>query len=79
MGTVRDFKNLLCLRANVQLGGEFAQRSKAHRAFWDKLNQLGARNILSQPPTGDTPDIDATVQLTDEEWTQLVTELRQLL
>ncbi len=77
MGTVRDFKNLVYREASVRFGGEFTGRSEAHRAFWRKLNELGARNMRSQPPE-DVPDIDATVQLTNEEWTELETEFRQL-
>ena len=77
MRTVRDFKNLLLKESGVSFGGQFAQRSDAHRAFWSKLNQVGARNMKSQPPES-VPDIDATVQLTNQEWTQLETEFRQL-
>ncbi|TSC90064.1 MAG: hypothetical protein G01um10142_478 [Parcubacteria group bacterium Gr01-1014_2] len=77
MGTVRDFKDLLLKESRVSFGGQFTQRSEAHRAFWKKLNDLGARNMKSQPPES-VPDIDATVHLTDQEWTQLEAEFRQL-
>ena len=77
MRTVRDFKNFLCREAKIRFDGEFNQCSEAHRTFWNKLNQLGARNMKSQPPET-VPDIDATVQLSDQEWTQLEIEFRQL-
>lgn len=76
--TVRDFKNFLLEKAGVKSGGEFAQCSELHQAFLDHLNQLGARNMRSQPPET-VPDIDATVELTDEEWMKLEARLQRLL
>lgn len=77
MGTVRDFKNHVLEESGVSSVEQFVQLSEAHRAFLKKLNKLGAKNIESQPPES-VPDIDVTVELSDEEWTQLETEFHQL-
>lgn len=74
-GTVRDFKNYMVRTWGP--AGEFTNRSEAHRAFWEKLNHLGAQNMKSSPPE-EVPDIDATVILTNEEWWQLERELDPL-
>jgi hypothetical protein len=44
--------------------------------FWNKLNKLGARNIDSMPPEK-FPDIDATVELSPEEWEGLMKEMEE--
>lgn len=77
MRTVRDFKNQVLRECGVPYGTVFSARSDAHAAFWRKLNKLGARNRTSQPPES-VPDIDATVELTAAEWTELEIEFRQL-
>jgi hypothetical protein len=77
MRTVRNFKNFVLRETGVQLCGQFCELSEAHRAFWIKLNHVGARNIESQPPDK-APDIDATVQLAEEEWAKLEAEFGEL-
>ncbi len=75
--TVRDFKNDLLQRAGVNLI-QFCGSSPKRAAFWEKLNDLGARNIKERPPET-VPDIDATVALSDDEWFSLDCELQRLL
>jgi hypothetical protein len=77
IGTVRDFKEHVLRQAGLLSIPQFCELSEAYRAFWIKLNHLGARNMESQPPDK-VPDIDATVQLTKEEWAELEDEFRQL-
>lgn len=77
MRTVKDFQKFM-MREHGDSLGLFVRKSEAHLAFWKKLNDMGARNIKAQPPER-VPNIDATVQLTDEEWSQLEAEFRQLL
>ena len=75
MKTVRDFKDFILKRCGSIT--KFAGRSEAHQQFWAKLNEMGARNIRTQPPE-EVPDIDATVRLTDQEWDHLMAEFRLL-
>lgn len=77
MRTVRDFKNFVLKESGVEHGFEFNRFSDAHLRFWRKLNDLGARNMDTHPPEK-VPDIDATVQLSEEEWQQLEQEFRAL-
>jgi len=49
------------------------EMEEEQRAFWQKLNSLGARNIAKFPPE-DVPDIDATVELPAAEWEDLKQE-----
>lgn len=73
MRTMRDFKEFVaneCFR-------EFPLEMEAYRAFWDKLNRIGARNIETHPPS-EYPDIDATVELSEAEWCVLEAEFRAL-
>lgn len=76
--TVRDFKNHLLQQIGGKAHFDFTKRSDDHRAFWSKLNRLGARNMEKQRPET-VPDIDATVMLSDKEWGELDRELQQLL
>ena len=75
MRTVRDFKRFVLQVTNVEHCALFTRRSDAHHVFWEKLNRIGARNMETQPPET-VPDIDATVVLSDEEWQELMQELR---
>ena len=74
MGTMRDFKNFVLPEKDCS---EFCWRSERHLAFWDKLNLIGARNMKTQPPES-VLDIDATVELSEQEWKQLEAEFLQL-
>ncbi len=58
--------------------GDFCRISDAHREFWKKLNNIGARNIDEMPPE-EHDDIDATVELDDEEYNSLISEYKQIL
>jgi len=77
MRTVRDFKRFVLAELDAVDNSQFTHRSRAHLEFWNKLNRIGARNIKTQRPE-QVPDIDATVELTDDEWAQLETELNSL-
>ena len=78
-GTVRQFKDLVQQRSGGGLEyWKFTDRSEQHRQFWAKLNQLGGRRIRELPPER-VPDIDATVMLNDQEWSELEQELNTLL
>ena len=87
--TVRDFKNMLEQKNRLKQrypGASpgttkyeyFVSRSERHSEFWGKLNRLGGRRIHELPPE-QVPDVDATVTLSDEEWSQLESELCELL
>ena len=75
--TVRAFKQMLESRSGGNYS-TFNRRSAQHIAFWEKLNRLGARNMKIISPES-VPDIDATVVLSDQEWSELEIELNQLL
>ena len=77
MRTVRGFKRFVLQVTSVEHCALFTRRSDAHHVFWEKLNRIGARNMETQPPET-VPDIDATVVLSDEEWTALAEELYAL-
>ncbi len=76
--SVRDFKRHLLQQAGARDHFEFCKGSQKRMAFWTKLNELGAQNMESQPPEA-VPDVDATVTLSDDEWSDLDRELQQLL
>lgn len=78
MGTVSDFKKFVCDVAGLGDPYEMTQWSNAHLLFYNKLNKLGARNIKTHPPE-EYPDIDATVELSQSEWLDLLMEFRELL
>ena len=76
--TMRDFKNFIEKESSAfkYRNGDHGY-SERHATFWEKLNKIGTRNISIQPP--DTvADIDATVILSNEEWTRLKSEFLQL-
>ncbi|MES2213491.1 MAG: hypothetical protein V4473_01460 [Patescibacteria group bacterium] len=75
--TVRDFKNFVEEETGTRTTLNFPELSEAHRKFWQKLNNIGARNMGTQPPNT-VPDIDATVILEDQEWMVLEAEFRTL-
>lgn len=78
--TVRDFKNLFFQRTgyNPYESWDFPTRSDKHAGFYRKLNDLGARRMHELPPE-QVSDIDATITLSVEEWSQLAGELDELL
>ena len=77
--TVRDFKDVF----EAKFPRPFARDSYSGdvytklQKFWEKLNDIGGRNIKEMPPE-DHPDIDATVVLSREEWDELMAEMEQL-
>ncbi len=77
MATVRDFKHFVLEAAGTRSISDFCWRTEAHRQFWNKLNRLGSRNMRSQPPET-VPDVDATVELSAAEWSELAAEFRRL-
>ena len=72
--TVRDFKNFVLKETGLEIHFRFTMLSESHRLFWNKLNDLGARNKNYE----DVPDIDASVKLTKKEWHELEIEFRNL-
>lgn len=88
--TVRDFMNHVLQASGAEIRkiegtdiewsdpGDFIDRSAQHQMFWHKLTVIGGRNIAEQPPDI-VPDIDATVELSDEEWDELERESRRLM
>lgn len=53
--------------------------SNKHYAFWNKLHDIGARKMAQYKATGIfPPDIDADVELTDQESNELMAEFRSL-
>ncbi|MBI2056368.1 MAG: hypothetical protein HYT37_03220 [Candidatus Sungbacteria bacterium] len=68
MGTVRDFKKMV----EEELP-PYHEWMEEQLEFFQKLNKIGARNIDKFPPEK-YPDIDATVELSDEEWSLLERE-----
>lgn len=77
--TVRDFKNFVLQQSRLRTGSEFQNGSIRRAQFWAKLNRIGARNMEQLPPSEDVPDVDATVELTHEEWGLLEQEFRHVL
>jgi len=73
--TVRDFRKI----AMDQIPDWIERRTQvdASTRLWEKLNRLGERNIDKIPPE-EVPDIDATVNLTDQEWNKLALEMNNL-
>ena len=71
--TVRDIKNEFERRF-----GHHHRWTKAQQDFWGKLNSLGERNTETHRPD-QYPDIDATVQLSDNEIIELQREMTKLL
>lgn len=78
MRSVREFKDFVRREADMQIfgGGEFCKLSNGHMVFWQKLNRIGWSKKTKEPD--ETPDIDATALLTDEEWAKLEAEFRKL-
>jgi hypothetical protein len=76
--TVRDFKNYALRLENCRDHFAFCKKSYGHREFWEMLNQLGGRNLKTQPAQS-CPDIDATVVLSDREWELLKNQVRNLI
>ena len=72
--TVRDIKDKFYTKFGK---GENLSWSEEQRSFFDKLNKLGGRNIDKMPPET-VPDIDATVELSDEEVNELEKEMNSL-
>jgi len=77
MRTVRDMKNAILGRAGLVQGFQLREIDDSLGEFWDKLNRLGARNIKKVPPE-QCADIDATVQISDDEWDSLSDEFNRL-
>lgn len=77
MPTVRDFKDFVNSNSLARGCGCFCSVSLRHSEFWGKLNLLGARNMAKIPPET-VPDIDATVELSAQEWQDLLVEYNAL-
>ena len=74
MPTVRELKTQVRREAGcTESSSNFPDLSDVHRAFWRKLNRLGARGL--DVPDSDK-DIDAKAQLSDTEYTELLREFR---
>lgn len=76
MRNVREFKNFLKEEAGVIHHADFIALRPECAAFWKKLNALWNPNKV--PPTPGN-DVDALTELTDEQWEELTSELRELL
>ncbi len=77
-GTVKDFKRMMGRLTG--LGNDFSpfiKRSEEHAAFCARLNELGASRIASLP-LARVSNIDETVVLSDDEWSNLEQELCRL-
>lgn len=75
MKTMLDFKNFLVKEFGPL--EQFLHRSVAHQEFWKKLNNIGWRKKKAQP-SETVLNVDATADLTEQEWAELEAELRQL-
>ncbi len=73
MTTVKELKERVRKIAKAKSIGQFTILSEKHHDFWEKLNRLGARNLATHPPE-QYPDIDATVELTATEYSDLFNE-----
>src|SRR4030042_1511555 len=67
--TVRDFKNFVVQETGSLTCDEFCQISDAHLDFWRMLNNLWTD--LENPRPEDVKDVDAAIELLDEEWEEL--------
>lgn len=71
--TVRDFKDeMMHMRALC-----FFSTTPEARSFRRKLEIMGARNMKTNPPNESF--IDATVEIPDKEWGELMAEFQLLL
>lgn len=71
MKTVRDFKRM------VEAEWPSKEWEESQLAFFRKLDRLGARNMEKFPPE-EVPDIDATVELSVNEWKALEQEFNDI-
>ena len=77
--TVRDFIEFIQRKSGCgDRIGQFSSRSLNHMRFIQKLHELGASRMDELPPEL-VPDIDATVILSDEQWSKLESELAKLI
>jgi len=81
MCTLREFKDHILMRAGASSSGMFCIRSHAHALFWvDRVNSLAEPLIAATPDDALLPpDVDAAVNLTDQQWEELDRELGELL
>lgn len=64
--TLKEFREYI-LRVSDMTYSQFSSRSPKHRAFCQKLNTIGSRDIRNYPEDNFPPDIDAVVILTPQE------------
>jgi len=76
--TVRELKDQVRLESGWRVGSrlEFSRISRAHAAFWEKLHELGWIRKSKELEKGG--DADATAQLTDAEYEELMKEFHKI-
>ncbi len=74
MRTVRDFKNFMLKKLGVHTRSDIDQLPL--KEFWRHLISLGWEKRAKD--VHDVPDVDATAQLTDQEWDELVAKLDEI-
>lgn len=79
MPTLKDFKLYVLLRAGARMQIDFCMRSEAHADFWRNLNTLARPHIDSGQGNKLPDEIDASLELTREQWHSLDTQLDELL
>jgi len=77
--TVKDLKKEAMIKAEVNTPDQFLCLSAQHTKFWQKLNKLGLRNLKTLQDRMNVPaDIDATVELDDQEYNRLLSEFERI-
>jgi len=76
--TVRDLKNQILREAGCKTHFEWTQsRDESRMRFWDRLNKLGWEKRSKEPEQ--CGDIDATANLSDDEYEVLLDQARSLV
>jgi hypothetical protein len=77
--TVKDLKKEVLIKAGVKTPDQFWRLSAQHAKFWQKLNKLGLKNLKTLQDRMNVPaDVDATVELDDQEYNRLLSEFERI-
>ncbi len=79
MASVLELQQRVLRESGDENHFEFVRRSKAHQAFWDKLNELGFAPYRGMRPE-DYPEagLNASAQLSDDQCSELIAEFQTL-
>lgn len=80
MKTFRSLKEMVLRKAGVRSHFEFNELSEAHRAFWEKLNQIEYNRgyVPGEYEKPETPALCDMELLSEEEFQELLEESEDL-